>query len=292
MDSRKPSAGDANSPNGDQANDFFGRACPVQPGANELLVLSRNPRSSGCEMQSFAPPTGADELNVLQLYRDLRPSVSYFKMHGKSDDQAQDAAGTPKEWGGSGVTVAREADSCLVITDDHVPKGTPQQHVIPTGAEVVMANGKAYSARVVTSDPAHDLALVKVDTGADTEQVCKPAKVIDKPVAADGSVNVITMGQPYTSHAIYTSTGVIDGSQTRDAINYMIKPLPGEDPQRQILNQTVPIREGFSGGAVFNKDGKVVGINDLQTSPFTSVSTPLTKAMVDDLIARRSDKNK
>jgi S1-C subfamily serine protease len=98
------------------------------------------------------------------------------------------------------------------------------------------------------------------------------------------------MGQPYTSHAIYTSTGTISEREKRSSINNMIQPLPGEDPDRDILSMMVPIHEGFSGAAVFNKAGQAVAIDDLETSPFTSVSTPITRAIVDDLIARRTDK--
>jgi len=276
-----------------EANDFFGKACPAQPGANELLVLSRNPRSNGCDMQTFpAAGTAGADLDVMQLYKDLRPSVAYLKVHGTADGTGpgRDPAGAPKEWGGTGVVVAKEGNDCLLITDDHVPRGVPQQHVNPTSTEVVMANDKAYNATVITSDAAHDLALVKVDTGADTEQVCKPASVSDQHVAVDGSTDIVSFGQPYTSHSIYTSTGRIVGTQKREDINSLIAPLPGEDPKREILNNMMQVREGFSGGAVFDRNGKVVGVNDLATSPFTSVATPLTKSMVDDLIARRTDK--
>jgi len=301
MDSRQPgdsgtkvdkTGANAASVVSEQANDFFGKACPAQPGPNELLVLSRNPRSNGCELQTYTSGNGSGaDLDVLQLYKDLRPSVAYFKMHGVADGSVpRDPAGTPKEWGGTGVAVAKETNQCLVITDDHVAKGVPQQHVTPTSMEVVMANGKAYNGTVVTSDPAHDLALVKVDSGADTEQVCKPAAVTEQHVPTDAEV--MTMGQPYTSHTIYTSTGRVMGVQKREDISNLIAPLPGEDPKREILNNVLPLREGFSGGAVFDKSGKAVGINDLQTSPFSSVATPIDRAMVDDLIAKRTDKAK
>jgi len=278
-------------PGHDIANDFFGKACRIQPQDGELLVVSRNFRSPGCDLQSFAPPApGSGDMDVLQLYKDLRPSVTYFKMSGATDGSGKEPAGVDKVWGGSGVAVAKEADDCLVITDDHVPKGVPEQHVKASGMKVAMANGKDYDASVITSDPGHDLALVKVNTGADTDKVCKAAAVTEQPVAVDGTQNVITMGQPYTSHAIYTSTGTLSQVQKRSDINFMIKPLPGEDPDRPILSQYVPIHEGFSGAGVFTKDGKLVSLDDLGTSPFASVSTPVTRSAVDDMIAQRIDK--
>jgi S1-C subfamily serine protease len=146
----------------DVANDFFGHACSIQPQADQLLMVSRNFRSPGCDLQSFTPPApGSGDLDVLQLYKDLRPSVAYFKMKGASDGGGKDPAGTDKVWGGTGVVVAKEANDLLVVTDDHVPKGVPDQHVKATDMKVVMANGKEYEGTVVTSDPAHDLALVR-----------------------------------------------------------------------------------------------------------------------------------
>jgi S1-C subfamily serine protease len=220
----------------------------------------------------------------------LRPSVSYFQIKGATDGSGKEPAGIDKVWSGTGVSVAKEDHDCLVVTDDHVPKGVPQQHVKSTDIGVVMANGQTYEGTVVTSDPAHDLALVKVNTGADTDKVCKAAAVVDKPAAAGDSGSVMTMGQPFTSHSIYTSIGSLGETSKRSSINYMIPPLPGEDPNRDILSDYVPTREGFSGAALFNKEGQVVAIDDVSTSPFTSVATPINRAIVDDLIARRTDK--
>jgi S1-C subfamily serine protease len=227
---------------------------------------------------------------VLGLYKELRPSVGYFKVKGVADGGGKDAAGTDKVWGGSGTIVAKEANDVLVLTDDHVPIGVPEQHVKPTSMTMVLGNNKEYEATVVARDPAHDLALVMVNTGADTATVGNAVKIADKQTAADGSQNVITMGQPYTSHAIYTSTGTLSEVQKRSDIDFMIKGLPGEDESRPILSMNVPIHEGFSGAGVFNKDAELVSLDDLATSPFTSVSTPVTKGIVDNLIARRTDK--
>src|ERR1700733_8023991 len=95
-------------PGKDVANDFWGKACTLQPQGNQLLVLSRSPMSSGCDMQSFAPPAaGSSDLDVMKLYKDLRPSVAYFMMKGLTDGGGKEPAGVDKVWGGTGVVVAK-----------------------------------------------------------------------------------------------------------------------------------------------------------------------------------------
>ncbi len=274
------------------AKDFFGKACAIQPQDNELPVITRNFRSPGCDLQSYqSPPANDGDMDALQLYRDLRPSVAYFKMQGKTDGTGKEQAGLDKTWGGSGVIAAKEETSCLVITDDHVTKGVPQQHVKAGEIGVVLANGQKYLGSVITSDPARDLALVKIDTGSETESICKPAKFHDTVIDPAQSPELITIGQPYTSEAIYTSTGTASQMQKRSSFNTIIQPLPGEDANRDVLVSSLSIREGFSGGAVFDKTGTVVGVNDFHTSPMSSVSTPVTNETVKDLLSRRNDKS-
>ncbi len=273
------------------AKDFFGKACAIQPQENELPVITRNFRSPGCDLQSYqSPPANSGDIDALQLYRELRPSVALFKMQGKSDGTGKEPAGIDKTRGGSGVIAGKEGNSCLVITDDHVTKGVPQQHVKVGEVGVVLANGKKYLGSVITSDPARDLALVKIDTGAETETICKPAKFHDTVIDPAQSPELITIGQPYTSDAIYTSTGTASQIQKRGTFSNMIQPLPGEDANRDVLVTSLSIREGFSGGAVFDKTGTAVGVNDFQTSPMSSVSTPVTNETVKDLLSRRNDK--
>jgi len=288
--SNKSGSGSSSDASANVANDFFGKACPIQPQGDQILFLGRNPMSSGCDLQNFSPlPMGSKDLDVLSLYKELRPSVNYFLVKGVTDGSGKEPAGKDRSWGGSGVSVAKETQDCLVLTDNHVPTNVPDMHVKPTDMKVSMANGQSYKAETIASDPANELAIVKVETGAETDKVCKAAKIVEHSPSAADSPPIMTMGQPYTSHSIYTSIGTLDEVASRASLDDMISPLPGEDNNRLIFNDQMPIREGFSGGPVFNFVGEVIALNDVVTSPFTSMSTPVTRAQVDALIARRTD---
>ena len=272
------------------SRDFLGNLCPYQPGENQLPTVSGNPRSRGCEIRVFSSDAeqNVGGIDVLQLYKETLPSTVFFKMSGTADGSGREAEGTKKIWGGSGVVIEKNGNSCLIITDNHVTDATPDQHVKVTDNKVVMANGKAYEGTVVARDESRDLALVKVDTGSQND-VCKPAKVAA--TEADGSQQwLLAIGQPYTSGSLYTSLGQVIGRELRSSINNLIAPLPGEDPGRPVIVSTIAVRDGFSGGPAFDSKGRVTGLIDIGTGPGSSVITPLSEQIVSELKAKRTDK--
>ena len=43
-------------PINDEAKDFYGKTCQVQPNNEQLLVLTRGPFSAGCDLQNYTVP--------------------------------------------------------------------------------------------------------------------------------------------------------------------------------------------------------------------------------------------
>lgn len=277
-------------PVNDDAKDFFGKTCPNQPGPAELLVLPRGPWSNGCDMENFGTSDGSKpDFDVLELYKEARPSVVYFKMEGKIGEGGKMPAGKTFNWGGSGFIIEAENGKSLIVTDNHVVAGTGMDSPVKvTDTKVVLANGKMLDGKIVAADPSRDLALVEVNTGADTSEI-KAIKVAKEELKGGGE-QLLSLGQPYTSDTIYTSQGPADRIAKRSDFNRIIKPLEGENPDRDILVALVPIRTGFSGAAMLNKKGEAVAVVDIETSFFSSLATPISQNLIDELKAKRTDK--
>lgn len=120
---------------------------------------------------------------------------------------------------------------------------------------------------------------------------------MDKEIELEGSQSyfnqpLLAIGQPYTSGAMYTSIGPVVAEDKRETINSKLAPLPGEDQQRRIVIAAMPDKPGFSGAGAFNASAEVVGLIDIGTSPKTTALTPISRATVDELKAKRTDFSK
>lgn len=265
----------------DEAKDFSGKACASQPNDGEILVLPRGPFSDGCDKQDYSSSDGSNkDFDVLSLYKEARPAVVYFQMKGVTESGGKSPGGKEFQWGGSGFIIEAENGKSLVLTDNHVVAGTGMDSKVSVKeTKVVLADGEILDGKIVGADPSRDLAIVEINTGDKTKDI-KPIQIPDKEMDPSGNPALISMGQPYTSHTIYTSEGTADRTIKRSELNRVIKPLDGEDQNRDVLVMMMPIRTGFSGAAVIDKSGKAVGVVDIETSPFSSIATPISKDIV------------
>jgi len=143
---------------------------------------------------------------------------------------------------GSGVIIAGDG---YVLTNHHVIGGADS-------VKVDLADGRSFAAKVIGSDPASDLAVLRVDaTGLPTVAFGDSDRVrVGDVVLAFG--NPLGVGQTVTMGIVSAkgrTTGVSDG-------NY-------ED----FLQTDAPINQGNSGGALVNLRGELVGINAQILSP-------------------------
>jgi len=143
---------------------------------------------------------------------------------------------------GSGVVVAADG---YVLTNNHVIDGADD-------IKVDLTDGRTVAAKLVGTDKASDLALLKV-TASDLHPIAlgnSDAVQVGDVVLAVG--NPLNLGQTVTMGIISAkgrSTGVGDGSY--------------ED----FLQTDAPINHGNSGGALVNTKGELVGINSQILSP-------------------------
>jgi S1-C subfamily serine protease len=141
---------------------------------------------------------------------------------------------------GSGVIIDHQGD---IVTNNHVVSGA-------SALTVTLGNGNQLPAQLVGSDPANDLAVVRVQPGATLT------------VATLGDSAQLSVGQEVL--AIGSPLGY-DGTVTVGVVSALNRAV--EEPRGArlsgLIQTSAAINPGNSGGALINLQGQVVGIPTL-----------------------------
>src|SRR4051794_41185259 len=143
---------------------------------------------------------------------------------------------------GSGVVVTSDG---YILTNNHVVDGADKIHVD-------MTDGRTLEAKVIGTDKASDLALVKVNA---TNLPIAPLGNSDNAQVGDVVLaigNPLNVGQTVTM-GIVSAKGRSTGA--------------GDGGYQDFLQTDAPINHGNSGGALVNTKGEVIGINAEMLSP-------------------------
>ncbi len=185
------------------------------------------------EKKSSMVPTGMPQLPDDPMFRE------FFGRRFQSPRQQR----TPRQAGlGSGVITTADG---YILTNNHVIDGADR-------VRVELTDKRTFDAKVVGTDPASDLAVLKVDAqGLHTLPIGDSNRVsVGDVVLAIG--NPLGVGQTVTMGIISAkgrATGVGDGSY--------------ED----FLQTDAAINQGNSGGALISLSGELVGINSQILTP-------------------------
>lgn len=142
----------------------------------------------------------------------------------------------------------------LIVTNAHV--------VGRRTLKVTLNDGRALSAQLLAHDTALDLAALKIDAA-------------DLPVIELGQSEqlqpgqwVLALGHPWGVRGAVTA-GVIIG----------VGPHPeGIMGQRNLIQVTLPLRPGHSGGPLIDARGRLVGINAMMNGPEVGLAVPVREA--------------
>ena len=173
---------------------------------------------------------------------------------------------------GSGVII--DANKGYIITNNHVIEGAEE-------ITVIMFDKREVKGNIVATDPPSDLAVIKV--GADD------LATVDLGNSDKLSVGewVIAIGSPFGLHLNHTVTAGIVSAVGRNSV---ISQNNFED----FIQHDAAINPGNSGGALFNLDGKLVGINTaIATDGFShanagvgfAIPINMVKRIMEDLIS-------
>lgn len=188
-----------------------------------------------------------EDLNLVSVYRQAKPGV--VKIVGVRD--ALDSQGRPaiETVTGSGFFVTEDG---RIATDYHVIQGLK-------GIEIQTADGRRFAAKVEDVsrdvDKANDLALLKVNAPGERFM----ALPLGDPNFKRND-SVLAIGYPRGWQDMYISPGTYNGTQS---LNRVVSPKSlgdGEDGHRTVLDATIHVEPGNSGGPLLSKDGRVVGI--------------------------------
>ncbi|AFL81829.1 trypsin-like serine protease with C-terminal PDZ domain [Aequorivita sublithincola DSM 14238] len=152
--------------------------------------------------------------------------------------------GQPREMVGSGSGVIISPDG-YIVTNNHVIANA-------SNLEVTLNNNKTYTAKLIGTDPATDIALIKIDGDDDFAFI---------PFGDSNNVKigewVLAVGNPFNLTSTVTA-GIIS-AKARDLNQFDGNP-------QSFIQTDAAVNRGNSGGALVNTRGELIGINTAITS--------------------------
>ena len=146
---------------------------------------------------------------------------------------------------GSGVLVGSAEEDYFIVTNNHVIEGA-REITVRTHA------GKTYSASLVATDDAADIAVVTISS-AETLKLA----VWGKSDALQIGETVIAIGNPL---------GNLGGTVTQGILSAAGRQISVGDYTMTLLQTDAAINPGNSGGGLFNMRGQLIGIVNAKTS--------------------------
>lgn len=155
---------------------------------------------------------------------------------------------------GSGVILTEDG---YIVTNNHVVDGADE-------IEVVIGDKRHYKAEVIGTDPATDLALLKVTT----EEKLPYLKLANSENVKLGEW-VMAVGNPYNLTSSVTA-GIVSAKGRN--INIIPNGNGQYAPVESFIQTDAAVNPGNSGGALVDLEGNVIGINTAIQSPTGSFS--------------------
>ena len=221
----------------------------VSGGSPAVAVAAVDPTNGG-RVDSYSP-----------IVSRVAPAVVTVRSERRARTSMRGGAGL-----GSGVIVNAGG---YIVTNHHVISGTDR-------VEVELKDRRSFPARIVGSDEASDLAVLKVDA----------ANLPVLPFGNSEAVNVgdvvLAFGNPMGVGQTVTM-GIISAKGRATGL--------GDGNFEDFLQTDAPINSGNSGGALVNTRGELVGINSQILSPSGgnigiafSIPANMARAVIDALI--------
>jgi S1-C subfamily serine protease len=184
------------------------------------------------------------EQSTIQLFETAGPSVVYINTSGRVVDLWTRNVFDVPQGSGSGF-----------VWDEHGHVVT-NYHVIAQAAraKVVLSDQREFDAKLVGASPEHDLAVLKIDAGANV------------PPLAIGSSRDLKVGQ--SVFAIGNPFG-LDHTLTTGVISALDRTIPGQDGGKveHLIQTDAAINPGNSGGPLLDSAGRLIGVNTAIYSP-------------------------
>jgi S1-C subfamily serine protease len=193
-------------------------------------------------------------LTIREIYRRAAPGVVQITSTTLSQGEVDPMFGFPlpqqeQKAQGSGFVID---ESGYIVTNYHVVADA-------TDIEVSFSNKESMKGRVIGTDQATDVALLKVDADA---RALTPLELGNSEQVQVGD-SVVAIGNPFGLERSITA-GIVS------ALQRTIE-SPAESPIDRVIQTDAPINRGNSGGPLLNAAGQVIGVN---TQIATASSSP------------------
>lgn len=213
--------------------------------SGQFIPISINPAQDIADLSET-------ERTFAQVYEQVSPSVVSINVEARTG-----------EGGGSGFVIDQQGH---IVTNYHVINGA-------TNIEVNFLDGTIVRAEVTGTDPDSDLAVIKVDLGADRLRPVTFGSSNDLVVGQQ----VVAIGSPFGQR--WTMTAGIVSALDRAIEGFSEFRIGG------VIQTDAPINPGNSGGPLINLSGEVVGVNS-QIYSETRSNAGIGFAVPSDLVAR------
>ncbi|MCB0208078.1 MAG: trypsin-like peptidase domain-containing protein [Anaerolineae bacterium] len=183
----------------------------------------------------------AEELLLVNIYERVNPSVVNILVTVEGQETGSFPNNLfPNQGQGSGFIFDKDGH---IVTNNHVVEDAER-------VDVTFADGATVEAEIVGTDPDSDLAVLKVNTTAES---LRPVQWGDSDVIKVGQ-RAIAIGNPFG----------LDGTLTSGIVSALGRSLPTENGAfriPEIIQTDAAINPGNSGGPLLNSEGHVIGVN-------------------------------
>ncbi|NCB62870.1 MAG: trypsin-like serine protease, partial [Clostridia bacterium] len=190
--------------------------------------LERAPTGDGTTL-TLTGRGGSQAMTLQEIYKKVAPSVvsvTVFENRGYAE--------------GTGVIMSANG---YIITNAHVIEGGKE-------AEIMLEDGRSFSALLVGKDTATDLAVLKIDAAG-------------LPTAEFGNSDDMVVGD--TVAAIGNPLGQeLRGTMTDGILSAINRDMEVDGNQMTLMQTTAALNSGNSGGALVNDQGQVIGITNMK----------------------------
>jgi S1-C subfamily serine protease len=198
----------------------------------------------GGDTSGLATLASAECLPAADIYESVRPSVVEINVTTVSEG----FFGQQQESRGAGAGIVLDEDG-HILTNNHVAGNADT-------IEVRFDDGSVVAADLIGTDPANDLAIVKVDP---LDHELEPATLGDSSELRVGDW-VLAIGSPFNLEGTLTQ-GIVSGLDRTYTATGSTRPI------RDMIQTDAAINPGNSGGPLLNCLGEVVGVNTLLENP-------------------------
>jgi S1-C subfamily serine protease len=176
---------------------------------------------------------------IVRVANLVKPSVVTITSSGASGFSP---FSVPSTGVGSGFIVSADG---LIVTNNHVVTGA-------SSLTVTLDDGRQLAASVVSTDPTHDLAIVKV-----TATDLTPVTLGDSGSAQVGQL-AIAIGSPLGTYTDSVTQGIISGLNR--TITVSDESTRSQEDLTGLIQTDAAVNPGNSGGPLLDASGSVVGI--------------------------------